>query len=74
MKLTPVTFLKAWQGYSVGEVAGFESDKAQALIAKGFAQAHAGKPPAKPKPQPAPPEIAPTTEPLPAGDDNEEKP
>lgn len=50
-KPIPVTFLKAWQGYSEGEVAGFDQAKAQALIDKGFAKAYAagGKAAAKPK-------------------------
>lgn len=72
MQCIPVTFLKAWQGYSAGEVAGFEPAKAQALIDKGFAQPHAGKLPAKPKP--APSETAPPAGQVPVDDDSDEKP
>ena len=36
-KLISVTFVKAWRGYSKGEVAGFEPKVAQGLVDAGFA-------------------------------------
>lgn len=51
-KLTPVTFTKAWRGYSAGETAGFSAEQAQALIDGGVA-AKPGQQPAKAKAAPA---------------------
>ncbi|MGV6473501.1 hypothetical protein [Azotobacter vinelandii] len=50
-KLTPVTFTKAWRGYSAGEIAGFTAEQAQALIDGGVAT-QPGQPPAKAKAAP----------------------
>lgn len=47
-KLIPVTFTKAWRGYSANETAGFSAEQAEGLISSGTAVA-AGQPAGKPK-------------------------
>lgn len=37
-----VRFLKAWRGYSVGELAGFDAEVVKGLKTKGFAEAYEG--------------------------------
>lgn len=38
-----VRFLKAWRGYSVDELAGFDPEVVEGLKAKGFAEVHEGE-------------------------------
>lgn len=45
-KLTPVTFIKPWRGYSDGETAGFSAEQAQQLIEAGVASKPGKQPPA----------------------------
>lgn len=61
-KLIPVTFTKAWRGYSAGETAGFSAEQAQALIDAGTATAP-GKQAAAAKSAGAKPAVAPTAPP-----------
>lgn len=73
-KLTPVTFTKAWRGYSAGETAGFTAEQAQALIDGGVAT-KPGQPPTKAKATPAKAEApAPAADPAVVEPADDEKP
>lgn len=73
-KLTPVTFTKAWRGYSAGETAGFTAEQAQSLIDAGVAT-KPGKQSSTGKAAPAKAaEPAPAAEPVAPAPADDEKP
>lgn len=61
-KLTPVTFTKAWRGYSAGETAGFSAEQVKALTeAEVAVLVTVDAKAAQPKPTPAAKAAAPVT-------------